>query len=148
MSLDVRRAIYGKLAGDSTLDGLLGDEAPGYAHSIYYERAPAGASFPYVIFQVQASTPDYSYGAVAYENDVWLIKGVAQEAVKGTDTVAAADQAEAIQARLRALLQDAALSISGKTKLYLRREQAVDYPETRDSVRYRHSGDLFRLMYA
>jgi hypothetical protein len=138
MSVAVRRAIYGKLSGDTTLTNLLGTAAPGYTKSIYYQQAPEKAGFPYVVFSKQSSTPRYALGARLYDNDLWLIK-----AVDRRDT---ADGADAIASRLDALLTDASLSISGKTQLYLRRESDVDYPETSDGVVYHHAGSLFRLI--
>jgi len=66
---------------------------------------------------------------------------------KGVDRNTTADTAEAIQARLQTLLNDAALSISGGTLLYLRRESDVEYPETADGVRYQHAGSLYRLVF-
>lgn len=139
MSVATRRAIYGKMAGDATLTGMLGTPAPGYSKSIYYQRAPASAGFPYVIFTKQAGTPRYAIGARAFDNEVWFIK-----AVDRSDT---ADVADNIASRLDALLTDGTISISGKTQLLLRRESDVDYPEDADGVIYRHSGSLFRLIY-
>lgn len=139
MSIPIRRAIYGKLSADTTLTGMLGTPATGYTKSLYYQQAPAGAGYPYVIFNKQAGTPRYAISARLYDNEVWLIKGVVR-----SDT---ADVVDAIASRLDVLLTDASLSISGKTQLYLRRESDVDYPETTDGVTYRHSGAYFRLIY-
>lgn len=139
MSVPIRRAIYGKLAGDTTLTALLGTPATGYSQSIYYQRAPANAGYPYVIFNKQSSVPRYALKTRAFDNDVWLIKGVDRR-----DT---ADGVDSISTRLDDLLTDATLSISGKTHDYLRRESDVDYAETVDGVTYRHSGSLFRLIY-
>lgn len=137
----MRRALYGKLAGDTTLNGLLASPPGTYSKSIFYEQAPEGAAYPFVIFAKQAGTPTETLGdPSALESDVWLVKAV--------DRSASADTAETIQARLISLLNDASLSISGATHLYLRRESDVDYPETADGVLYRHAGALFRLIYA
>lgn len=138
-SVAPRRALYGKLAGDSTLTTLLGTPATGYSQSIYYQQAPQGANFPYVILNKQAGTPRYALKSRAYDNDVWLIKGV--------DRSTSADTVDAISARLDVLLTDASLSISGRTHLYLRRESDVDYAEVVDGKTYRHSGSTFRFMY-
>lgn len=134
-----RRALYGKLAGDTTLTSLLGTPAAGYSQGIYYEVAPQTAVFPYVIFNKQAGTPRYAYASLAMDNDIWLIKGV--------DRATSADSVDNIAARLDALLTDGTISISGKTQLYLRRESDVDYSETVDGVAYRHAGATFRLIY-
>jgi hypothetical protein len=139
MAIAPRRAIYGKLAGDVTLNALLATPPAGRSKSIYYQRAPQGAPFPYVILSKQAGTPRYALGDRAYDNDVWLVKGVDRN-----DT---ADTVDAISSRIDALLTDASLSISGRTQLYLRRESDVDYPETVDDSTYLHSGATYRLIY-
>lgn len=137
--------IDGKLAGDTTLNNLLGTPAPGYSKSIYYRMAPDGAQFPFVLMSKQDGRPAEAFGdPSAFETDIWLIRGV--------DRGASADTAEAIQARLAALLNDAALSISGSALMYLRRRSDVDYPEfpeveVESGVMYHHAGSLFRLVY-
>jgi hypothetical protein len=133
--------LYGKLAGDSTLNALLGTPPAGYSKSIYYQLAPQNAPFPYVIFNKQAGTPRYALGDRAYDNDVWLIKGVD----RNTST---ADPVDNIASRLDALLTDGTISISGRIELYLRRESDVDFTETQDDAAYRHAGALYRLIYA
>lgn len=143
MSTATRRAIYGKLAGDTTLTNLLGTAAPGYTQSIYYQISPQGSRFPFVIFNKQAGTPSYTLGNRAYDDDVWLIKAVGQDA----DVVASADPVDDIASRLDALLTDGVISISGRTELYLRRQSDLDYAEVVDGVAYRHAGSLYRLVY-
>lgn len=139
MSTPVRRAIYGKLAGDTTLNGILGTPPAGYSKSIYHQQAPAGAGFPYVLFQKQAGNPTEAFGdPSAIDTDVWLVKAV--------DRNTSADPAEAAQARIIVLLNDATLSISGSVLLYLRRQSDVEYPEEIDGVQYKHAGSLFRLV--
>jgi hypothetical protein len=134
-----RRAIYGKLAGDTTLNSLLGAPPAGYSKSIYYQLAPEGAPAPFVILNRQSGTPTEAFGDPSgYESDVWLIKAV--------DKNGSADTAESIQARIATLLNDAALSISGATLMYLRRQSDVDYSELTDGVTYRHSGSLYRVV--
>lgn len=136
----IRRAIYGKMAGDSTLNALLASPPTGYSKAIYHQVAPDAAAHPFVIFNKQAGTPTYAMVTTpAYETDVWLIKAV--------DKDTSADDAEAVAARLNALLTDGVLSISGATQLYLRRQSDIDYEETDDGVVYRHVGSLYRLLY-
>ena len=140
MSTATRRAIYGKLAGDTTLNNLLGTPATGYSKSIYHQQAPAGAGSPFVIINKQTGSPTEAFGdPSALENDTWLVKGVHES--NSADTV------EAIAARCVALLNDAALSISGATTLYLRRQSDVEFPETTDGRQYKHAGALFRLVF-
>ena len=139
MSTPVRRALYGKMAGDTTLNALLGAPASGYSKAIYHQEAPQGATFPFVVFQKSSGIPTEAMGDPdALDTDVWLIKGI--------DKSTSADTVEAIQARLQALLNDASLSISGATLLYLRRQSDVEYPETDNGVTYRHAGALYRLV--
>lgn len=140
MATAPRRALYGKLAGDGTLNALLGTPASGYSKAIYHNAAPQGAAFPLVIFNKQSGVPTQAMrDPSAFETDIWLIKGVARG-----DT---ADPAEAIATRLNDLLNDGTLSISGATQLWLRRESDVEYMELADGVRYHHVGALFRLSY-
>ena len=137
MSLVIRRALYGKMAGDSALTSQLGSAASGYSQNVYYQQAPAGASYPLVIFSKQSGTPTYAMTA-SFDEEVWLIKGV--------DRNTSPDAVEAIASRLDALLTDGSLSISGRTQMYLRRESDVDYVETDEGQTYRHSGSLYRLV--
>jgi hypothetical protein len=127
------------MAGDTTLNALLASPPSGWSKSIYHQQAPAGAQFPFVVFQKQAGTPTEAFGDPdALDTDVWMVKAV--------DRSTSADGAEAIQARLQALLNDATLSISGATLLYLRRQSDVEYPEVSDGVTYNHAGALYRLV--
>jgi len=140
MSTPVRRAIYGRLASDTTLNNLLGTPASGYTKSIYHQQAPSIANYPLVIINKQTGNPTEAFGdPSALETDVWLIKAI--------DRNSSADTAEAIAARVTVLLNDAALSISGSTTLYLRRQSDLEYPETADGIAYKHAGSLFRLVF-
>lgn len=142
MSLNTRRALYGKMAGDTTLNNLLGTPATGYSKSIYYQVAPAGADYPLIVFNKQAGTPTYTFknGHAAIDTEVWMVKGVDR-----SDT---ADKADAIQSRLDALLTDGALTISGATQMYLRRQSDFDFAEDEDGELYRHAGSNYRLLYS
>lgn len=144
MSLASRRALYGKLAGDTTLNSLLGTPAPGYVKSIYYQYAPEGARYPYIIFNKQAGTPKYGMSAASIiDNEIWMVQAVDRD-----DEEATADDSDAIADRLAVLLTDGTVSISGKQQWYLRRESDLDYSDESDGVQYRHAGALYRLMYA
>ena len=131
--------IDGKLAGDTTLTNLLGTPATGYSKAIYHQQAPASAQFPLIIFSKSSGVPTEAFGTPsALETDVWLVKAV--------DKDTSADDAEAIAARVKALLNDATLSISGSTLLYLRRQGDVEYSEVEEGVTYAHCGALYRLV--
>lgn len=140
MSTAVRRALYGKLAGDTTLNNLLATPPTGYSKNIYYQDAPSTARYPLVVFNKQSGVPTEAMAdPSALETDVWLVKAI--------DHATSADVAESIQDRIKVLLNDAALSISGATHLYLRRQSDVEYPEETDGEQYKHAGSLYRLIY-
>jgi len=140
MSTAVRRAIYGKLAGDTTLNNLLGVPPAGYSKSIFHQQAPDDAPYPFVIFNKQSGVPTEAFqDPSAYETDVWLIKAV--------DRNASADNAETVAARLNVLLNDGTISISGSALMYLRRQSDVEFPEVRDGQQFKHAGALYRLVY-
>jgi hypothetical protein len=168
VSTAVRRALYGKMAGDTGVGGLtnpinsmLGTPAPGYGQSIYHDQAPEEASYPFIVFSKSSGVPTNvisgvrldtalagadpgTHGAktntwAAIETDVWLIKAVDQNTT--------ADKAEAIAERLKTLLNDGVISISGYNQLFLRRESDVEYPETEEGIMYKHCGSLYRLIY-
>ena len=141
MSVAVRRALYGKMAGDSTLTTMLATAPAGVSKSIYHEYAPEDADLPCVVFSKASGTPTYSLTALNMDNEMWLIKAVDKIDDHGPDT------ADNIASRLTALLTDGTISISGRIQLYLRRESDVDYGELADGVRYRHTGAYFRLIY-
>ena len=62
MSVPIRKALYGKLAADTTLTGLLStDKPPGRNQNIFHSFAPDGGGTPYVIFSKSAGTPTYTF---------------------------------------------------------------------------------------
>lgn len=141
MSKVLRRAIYGKLAGDTTLNNLLGAPAPNYNKSIYHSKAPDKAGYPFVTIDRLSGIPTHTFGKpIALEEDIWIIKAI--------DRALSADAADDAAARLDTLLNDATLSISGYDLLYLRRQSAVEYDEDSDGVTYKHSGGQYRVITA
>lgn len=141
MSTATRRALYGKLSGDTTLNSLLGAPASGYAKAIYHQQAPEKAAFPFVIFSKSSGVPTEAFTVpTVMQTDVWMVKAI--------DHNTSADGAEAAAARITVLLNDATLSISGGTLLYLRRQSDIDYSETTDGEVYAHVGALYRLVSA
>jgi hypothetical protein len=139
MSTPVRRALYGRLSGDTILTNLLGTAASGYTKAIYHAQAPQDATYPLIIINKQSGVPMDTFGEPgALNTDVWLIKAV--------DQSPSANNAEAISARLQVLLNDATLSISGALLVYLRRESDVEYVESVESLTYCHCGSLYRLV--
>lgn len=162
MNVEVRRALYGKMAGDTTLTNMLGAPAPGYTKAIYFEHAPQGSSFPFVLFNFQSGMPTHAMGngretgtmphtlpngdpqtlvsgADSFDEEYWFLKGVDKS--EGSDAV------DAISDRIRTLLTDATLSISGRRLLWLRADGRQRYAEVRDGDTYRHAGTTFRLIH-
>lgn len=138
MSLATRRGLYGKLAGDTTLNALLAAPPAGRAKNIWFGYAAPEARFPYLVFSKQSGAPTDTLARTAFDEDVWMVKGV--------DRGSTGDVADQIADRVRALLQDATLSISGANHKFLRRMSDIDYPETTDGQRYWHAGTLWRLV--
>ena len=128
------------MAGDTTLNSLLAAPATGYAKAIYHDQAPQNAQYPLVVFARSSGVPtDTFHTPGAYETDVWLVKGI--------DRSSSSDVVESIAARIQTLLNDAALSISGRTLMMLRRQSDVEYPEVTNGESFKHSGSLFRVCF-
>jgi hypothetical protein len=132
--VSVRAAIYTLLTADDTLTDLLSS-----ATAVYHEEAPKEAAYPLVIFNRQSGQRVRAFAGEPMRPEVWLVKAVTQSESAST--------AEAIDARLETLLDDAALSITGSTLLHLRRESDVAYPERDGQDFYRHVGGLYRLVH-
>lgn len=127
-----KAAIYSKLTGDSTLTNLLASST-----SVYEAVAPQEADAPYVIYFKSAGTPNYTF-TDSYEDQVYTIKGVTQ----GPSAKIAGQIAE----RIDAVLTDGALTLSGRSQMYLRRIGDVELVETDSGVRFNHSGGTYRLI--
>lgn len=129
MASDVRTALKSFLSVDSVLTGL----APG---GIFSDDAPKGADFPYVIFSKQSGMAIHSFRGDPMDNQLYLVKGV------GT---AKAD-AEAIDARCRAILHRADLGAASFNTLYLLIESDMEMTELNAGERYDHVGTVYRLI--
>jgi len=129
----VEAALYSKLTGDAALTALLG----GGANSVFGYLGPENATMPFVVFAEQTDVPAYTLKAKAYEQLLYLVKGVTKE---GSMKVAGQ-----IAERIEALLFDTTLTISGGTLMYCRKESGVRYVETDNGVRFNHAGGLYRL---
>lgn len=128
----VREALYGLLTADLELTGLL--SAPGAVH---HRKAPATTGTPFVIFHRQAGRPAWTW-RTRVDEDVWLVKAVARGG--------SASVAEQIDERVDVLLTDAALAISGRRLLAVRRDTAVEYGEADGAETYHHVGGLYRVV--
>lgn len=139
MSTPIRRSLYGVMAGDTTLNGLLGAPASGYVHAIYHAEIPQDASYPAVVFSKVSGVPVEAYADPdAIDNDIWLIKAI--------DRNSTADIAESIAARVISLINDVTLSISGAVCVYLRRQSDVEFTELVEGITFFHVGSQFRLV--
>jgi hypothetical protein len=137
---EISAAIYNKLKADSTLTGYL---AAGTA-SIYEDMAPQKANRPYVIFSKASDRDGYTLSTEATIDFIYTVKAV-------TDTPAGSPSkktAGTIAARIKTVLNDAPLTITGRTWLSTRRESAVEYPEQANSRIYWHVGGLYRIWIA
>jgi len=129
-------ALYTKLVGGTALTGLLGGTA------IYQYLAPEGTDPPYVIYQRMSQVPINVLSGVAIEDAVYMVKAVTAQ----SGTVAGVVNAGSIVGAIDTLLQDQALTITGYTHIYLRRESSIDYVENDKGVRYSHRGATYRIM--
>jgi hypothetical protein len=134
--ITVRRALYEFLAADTTLASL----SPG---GIWYMEArrpdiDEPVPTPLTIFQkTSGQVRHYTLNKDDHPTDdeLWLVKGV------GTSS-----EAEAIDERVKEILQDAPLNITGRTLLLLVRDSAMPpYMEDTDGEHYRHIGSVYRL---
>ena len=140
MSSQCKRGLYGKLAGDTTLNALLGTPATGFSKAIYYQEAPAGAAYPYVIFDQQSGVPTEAFtDPSALETDVWLVRAV--------DRNTTADIAEAIQRGCSAAQRHdtvdsgATLCISAAARMSISREHRRHPVQTQwRAVSFGHNG--------
>lgn len=128
-----RSALYARLSGDATLTGLLATPT-----SIYHQVIPQTAAFPALVFQKASGTPDWQFAGASVQQDVWIVKAV--------DKASSATKAEAIAARIAAVLTDAPLGIAGSVLLAVFRESDIDYSEADGADIYRHVGARYRLV--
>lgn len=134
----ISAAIFTQLQGGTALTALLyGGTATGSA-SIFEDHAPTSAELPYVIFNQQAATWDYSMGEhKRFASVVYQVKGVSGSAWP--------KEADAIDAQIDARLDNAALSITGYGLLRVVRESDVRFSETEGEQVFQHVGALYRI---
>lgn len=133
-------AIFNKLSADATLTGYLAAGTAG----IYNTMAPESASFPYVIFSKASDRDGYALSAETTVDFIYTVKAVT-DSPAGSPTKKSAG---IIAARIKTVLNDAPLTISGRTWLSTRRESAVEYPEQANSRIYWHVGANYRIWIA
>lgn len=104
--------VFNKLAANSTLIALLGGTA------IYYQQAPDGAAYPYVVFSHQAGGPD-NINPSDLRSMLYYVRGFASNAPA---------LAGSIDAQCHASLHGQALTVSGYTNFWTVRETDIAPP--------------------
>lgn len=125
----VREAIYGALTSSRDLSAVVGNR-------VYHAVAPENASYPLVIFNRQAGTPQDAFGERAFLWQRWMVKCIDAQT---SSSLAEAAQAAAIEA------MTAGFTVTGGTVQDVRYLADVDYLETANGVQYRHHGALFTV---
>jgi hypothetical protein len=134
MTVRVKVGIVAKLRADSTLTGYL---AAGSA-SIYNGIGAQDSAAPKVTIHKQAGTPSYTLAAKAWESEIYTVKAI----TKGPSMGLAGTIAE----RIDTTLTDQAISVSGGSAFYLRRESDIEYQEsTEGGVIWNHVGAMYRV---
>jgi hypothetical protein len=134
-SAAIDAAIFSALSNDATLTTL----APG---GVFRGTSPQGALQPFVIVEIVDHIDELQMGAstTAFESVRYMVK-----AVDGSTSMLAAQSAAD---RIYAILNGAALSVSGYHSMLCVREERVAYTEVDDSSdhRFQHSGGMYRVM--
>lgn len=133
MASPIRTAIYQRLAGDSTLTGMLATPT-----SIFHQVAPQDSAYPVVVFNKQGGTPDWQFGGAYVQADLWQVKAISMGG--------SAASAEDIAARIDTVLNDAQLAITAGALLAIYRYSDVDYLETDGADQWHHCGALYRVV--
>lgn len=129
----IDRALIAVLSADSTLQGLLPD-------GVFVDVAKPGAT-KFVLVSLAESHDEPEFQGRAWEEGLYLIKAVMLD----TSPTAAMTAA----ARIDAILEDQALTVSGYNWMTTYREFRVDTTETDDldmSIRWQHRGGYYRVM--
>lgn len=112
---------------------------------VFYGIAPPKTSHPFTIVQRMSGKPDHTFGGVAHQDDLYLVKALAVN----TSTKSGQELAEEIAEALETALSDAVLVISGRQHFYLRREMDREMIEPRgNDEAVHHVGALWRLVTA
>lgn len=127
-SLDT--AIYSKLSAGTGLTSLLAGTT-----SIYHIHAPEGASYPYIVFNIQGGGP---------ENITPSDMRTYVEFVRGYGTTAA--QVGSIDAQISSLLHQGSLTVSSYTNWWMIRETDLEDAYLQPNGKYVYmSGALYRI---
>lgn len=104
---------------------------------VFRRRKPANvaADEPYLVFLLMADTDDYTLGARTHRRHPYFIECI--------DEGNSGNRANDILARVDTLLNDAALSISGRSTMYLRREQTIERDEVVSGTTFQRVGAMY-----
>lgn len=116
-------AIYTKLSGDTGSGGLMT-----IVTGVFNRVAPEGQAFPYVVWQTVSGVDNYTLTKRAKSRFVIQLK-----ALDKGDSGKVAGQA---MDRIDALLNDAALTVTGFSLLVIRREMNIQSVEVDEGVEY------------
>ena len=124
-------AIYSTLTGDATLVALLAD-----ATSVYHLQAKDGAPFDFVVYnKMSAIEPNTEAHRII--NAVYQIRAYSDQSAQAAD---------AIDARIDALLHNQAVSITGYTRLRLVRTDSIEMTENLpNGLTVWSSGGLYQI---
>jgi hypothetical protein len=91
---------------------------------IYLDRAPAGVSFPYVVFFIVSNVPEKTFSEV-YENVIvqFSLFSSSQSAIEITY----------MHSHLKALFDECSMTISGSTLVWMKRTNLVTMVEDMDT---------------
>ena len=117
-----------------TASGSLGDLG---ATGVYRIVAPQTASLPFVLFNEQTGTSNWTMADVGYRSLLYQVKAIGSG--HSGSVVAEMD------ARLDTVLNDQPLTLSGWTCKRIRRESDVEYIENDEGILYHHIGGLYRI---
>lgn len=121
-----------RLSGAAGSLGTLG------VSGVFRRKKPAGAAAaePYLVFLQLDDRDSYTLKQRAFQRHPYFVECV--------DRGSSAQRAQNILARVDALLNDAALSISGRTTMYLRREQTIERDEEVSGITYQRVGASYQ----
>ena len=126
----VEDALYTVLNVQSVLDKATG--------GIWNTQVPQNVDPPWVVFQAVSKLDDYPTFTIRGANALYMIKAVSDSPYP--------KEASAIDTLVDAVLQNAALSITGFSLLWCRRESDIYLTEARGGVNWTQTGGMWRIV--
>lgn len=121
------------LDNDAALIALIGTDTDGNKKT-YQGKTPQGVVPPYLIWQEASDFPGYAFGnTLRYDHTFYMFRAFAVDA-----NTSGASQAGAIADRLKVLLTNPSLTVSGKSVLSARFDRSYPPTEEFDSANNRH----------